>query len=365
MKLIYSLITAAVMALCGASCSKSVDVKLPGGTFRNTNGIYYWKTVFRCDSAEQEFLQRHRVGKIYLRMFDVIKNPNLEYTFIEGDYVIPNATVKIGTDEYFMMSDPKKLAKEEIVPVVYITLDALVAMQGYEAVLAENIVTRVNNMSMYNDLPNVKEIQLDCDWTASTQDSFFKLCREVERVANQEQQLNWRLSSTIRLHQLSRKAPPVDYGVLMVYNTGNFNDPNIENSIIDEDDVEPYLKHLSQYPLYLDIAYPTYSWQLRFQAGEFAGILSDVNLADTTLFRKIRTNTYVVKKDIPYNNTKILRGDIVREEISEYKNILRVKELIEEKMGDRPHNNILYHLDITNLSKFTDDEIDNLYTTSC
>lgn len=363
MKSFTTLITAAVMMLGGVSCSKSVEVVPPDESFRGTNGVYYWKTVFRCDSAELDFLQRHKVDKIYLRMFDVTKNP--ENTFIVTERVIPNATVKIGTDEYYMMRNTRQLATKEIVPVVYITLDAMMEMEGNEDVLAENIVTRVNNMCKYNDLPNVKEIQLDCDWTASTEDSFFTLCKAIDRIANNDQKLNWRLSSTIRLHQLSRKTPPVDNGVLMVYNTGNFNDPNIENSIIDEDDVEPYLKHLSQYPLYLDIAYPTYSWQLRFQAGKFAGILSNVNVADTTLFRKTRTNTYVARTDIPYNNTKIMRGDIVREEISEYKNIHRVKEMIEEQLGDRPHNNILYHLDINNLSKFTDNEIDNLYTTGC
>ena len=45
------------------------------------------------------------------------------------------------------------------------------------------------------------------------------------------------LSTTIRLHQLSMKVPPVDYGVLMLYNTGHPMKFMERNPILDIRDV--------------------------------------------------------------------------------------------------------------------------------
>lgn len=229
-------------------------------------------------------------------------------------------------------------------------------MKGHEGVLASNIVKRIRNMCEYSELPNVRELQLDCDWTVSTESSFFSLCDSVRHNIT-DLNLPWRLSSTIRLHQLSRKAPPVDGGVLMVYNTGNFNDPDTDNSIIDPSDVKPYLKHLAGYPLHLDVAYPTYSWQLLFHRRQFVGLINGINLSDTAKFDRTGQNQYTAKRDIPYNNRIIRTGDIIRQELSSFSNIEEVKKLIEERLAGRPHSNILYHLDSNNLSKYSDDEI--------
>lgn len=174
----------------------------------------------------------------------------------------------------------------------------------------------------------------------------------------------WRLSSTIRLHQLSGDAPPVDNGVLMVYNTGNFNDPDAHNSIIDRKDVEPYLKNLPHYPIHLDVAYPTYSWQLLFRKRQFIGLLNGLNLSDTTHFVHKGDNRYVARRNMPYNDRIIFAGDIVRQETSEYSDIYEVKSLIDNLLSVRTHSNILYHLDSDNLSKYSENEIDSILSNS-
>lgn len=316
--------------------------------------VYYWKTIFRLDSAEYSFLKRHKIGRVYLRMFDVTEDAFA--TSAEGR-AIPNASVKIDNPEYFLLQD--SLKDLEFIPVVYITLDALKAMKGDENLLASNIVTRVRNMCRYNGLPNVQELQLDCDWTSSTEESFFTLCDSVKRNIS-ALKLPWRLSSTIRLHQLARKVPPVDNGVLMVYNTGNFNDPDAANSIIDAKDVAPYLNRLSSYSLHLDIAYPTYSWQLLFRHRHFIGLLNGLELSDTTRFSRRDDNIYIARKDIPYRDRIILTGDMIRSEASDYHDIAAVRAMIEQRMSLIPHSNILYHLDSKNLSRYSCDELDNI-----
>jgi hypothetical protein len=56
------------------------------------------------------------------------------------------------------------------------------------------------------------------------------------------------------------KAPPADYGVLMLYNTGDPRRFMERNPVLDLRDVQPYLRHLSNYPLPLAAAYPVYRW---------------------------------------------------------------------------------------------------------
>lgn len=347
----YSIFISAILLVMMSACrqaslprelSSSVPMPAP------KNSVYYWKTVFRLDSADLNFIGEHDIGRIYLRMFDVVKEA--QPVSIESR-TYPNASVQV--DDYLY----RELSDIEITPVVYITLDALKAMSGYEGVLARNIATRVRNMCEYNELPGVAELQLDCDWTPSTEQSFFTLCDSVKAVFG-ELDLPWRLSSTIRLHQLARKAPPVDCGVLMVYNTGNFNDPDAANSIIHPDDVQPYVKRLRAYPLDLDVAYPTYSWQLLFRDRRFAGLLNGLELGDTTRFVQRGSNQYVALCDIPYNGRIIRTGDVVRSEMSDITDILKVKSMIESRLGNRVHSNIIYHLDSKNLSKYTSDEID-------
>lgn len=338
--------------LCTVCCRRESCDQAP--VHDECNSVYYWKTVFNLDSADRAFLDRHEIGRVYMRMFDVVEDPRTSYPAWRTE---PNASLKIDYDVYRLLTD--SLTEMEFVPVVYITLDALKAMKDHEGVLASNIVTRVKNMCSYNEVPNVAELQLDCDWTKSTEGLFFELCDSV-KADIAEAGLPWRLSSTIRLHQLSGAVPPVDNGMLMVYNTGNFNDPDAANSIIDVKDVEPYLKHLGSYPLHLDVAYPTYSWQLLFHDRKFMGLLNGLDLQDTTRFEPGARNTYTVRKDIPYGDRILRRGDRIRSEMSDYEGVMRVKDLIESRLNGRAHSNTLYHLDSKNLSTYSPDEIDKM-----
>ena len=149
----------------------------------------------------------------------------------------------------------------------------------------------------------------------------------------------------------------------MVYNTGNFNDPDARNSIIDIDDVDPYLSRLDDYPLHLDVAYPTYSWQLLFRQGRFIGLLNGVNVADTAHFVSAGTNCHRAICDVIYNNKVIRKGDVIRTEASTFDDVRIVKDAVERHLGRRRHSNILYHLDQQNLSKYSTDEIEKLYST--
>lgn len=344
-------ITAAVFLLYGCRGSGCDSFE-----HAEKNSIYYWKTVLSMEDEDFEFIRNQEIGRIYLRMFDVGIGE-------DGgrDTTVPLGTLKVPENVYYKLNTG--FENVSIVPVVYITLEGLKKSKGNEGQLAQNIVERVKNMCSYNNISNVEGLQLDCDWTVTTEQSFFSLCDSV-KARIEAYRLPWSLSSTIRLHQLGKAIPPVDYGVLMVYNTGDFKDPDERNSIISKENVAPYLKHLSRYPLHLDVAYPTYSWQLLFSNRKFIGLLNGVNLADTACFAEITPNKYVAVKDVPYNGKIIRKGDVVKQENSDYNEIIAIKEDIEKAMNRRRHSNILYHFDLNNLSKYNDYEIKNIFYVS-
>ena len=201
---------------------------------------------------------------------------------------------------------------------------------------AELIVERLRAMATHNKFGKIREMQLDCDWTTSTQQSYFKLCEASRDLLKAD---SIALSSTIRLHQLSQTAPPVDRGVLMLYNTGNLKSIDTQNSILDIRDVEPYLKKKIEYPIPLDYVYPTFGWGVKFyEYGDFKFIVSN-----------------------PETET-IEEGETMRIERPAVEEILAVKKLVENKLGKPSRGNIIYHLDKEQLKHYSEDEINKIFS---
>jgi hypothetical protein len=203
----------------------------------------------------------------------------------------------------------------------------------------------------------VKEVQFDCDWTSSTSYVYDSICRFAMMSLHQKGQL---FSITLRLHQMKLSKyyfPSADRGVLMLYNTGSFKNPKATNSILTHQDAEPYIrKH--QVPFPVDYAYPTYSWNLLFRDNEFKCIVRDINLTDSLLFQKSDYNKYTVLKDVALNELSLKKGDVIRHEDSDFKEIERVKSNLSRRHDMKNSRQLIYHLDSANLSKFTDDEIE-------
>ena len=325
------------------SCQSKEEIVSPHS---ETNAVYFWKTVCDLDSAEYKFLKDNDVKRAYIRFFDVV--PDNSPMAVEE--IIPNATLQI----------KNSIPVDEIVPTIYITQDALNRMKGKCDTWANKILTRVDAMCSYNRLPKPTEIQLDCDWTESSRNVFFDLCKEVKEMFCRRDS-TFLVSATIRLHQLSQEAPPVDYGVLMLYNIGSFRSVSETNSIISKESIEPYLKNLSAYPLHLDIAYPTYSWQLLFRNNKFVGLIRN-ELPDNSDDLCMIDKTHIkVLNDMRIGNLNIKKDDIIRIETSDFNTIKSVKDMVEKSLGETSHSNVIYHLDSINLSNYTEDEIKAIY----
>lgn len=100
---------AVAAALKTIGCTKRNGADIPPTTrlHQQANAVYYRKTAFKLSEQEKDFLQKEKIGRICLRMFDVTIN---EYG------AVPNASVSFDT------TVPSYI---EIVPTVLITVDAL------------------------------------------------------------------------------------------------------------------------------------------------------------------------------------------------------------------------------------------------
>lgn len=306
----------------------------------NKHGIYYWKTVFDLSDWDKNFLREHDVERIYLRLFDVA----YEYDNDGAQKSVPVATVR------FKGKIPDRI---EIVPVVYITQEAIRNDPDFHELLYK----RIKAMAAKHGFTNLKEIQLDCDWTRSTRDKFFGLCQHMRALMLAD---SVSLSATIRLHQLKDSVPPVDRGVLMLYNTGSIYDPETENSILSYDDVAPYLKTEISYKLPLSLAYPAYSWGIAMRDDKFMCILHQTDFSDDNLYRYTRDSIFEVRRYHDLEGHAMSKGDLIRLERPSFNEIEEVRNLAIKQIVSPIESSIIYHLDSMELSRFTSEEIDKI-----
>ena len=259
------------------------------------NAVYYWRTEWRTDSVERAFLQQYHINKIYCRYFDVVMNSDGE--------PMPNATIRFVQDQ---------LANIKLIPTVFITEDC---MHKAHNGLAKKLVDRIVQMNETNDITGVDELQIDCDYTARSRKTYYDFLQAARDEAKKH---GMRLSTTIRLHQLSMPVPPADYGVLMIYNTGDPNKFNERNPILDIRDVQPYLRYLANYELPLAAAYPTFRWIRNYQ-------------------------------------------NLHLEHVAEPDEILKVKEAMEKKRPELRNTILTYHLDKENINHYKPETYEAIY----
>jgi hypothetical protein len=267
------------------SCGKQ---RYQDESLEQSNGVYYWRTDLHLDSTERAFLKQHHINKVYCRYFDVVMSD-------DGTEPKPNATIA------FTDTLPAGI---ELIPTVYITEDC---MHKPHKDLAEKLVKRIMQMNETNHIGNVHEIQIDCDYTSKSRATYYQF---LEQVRHHLSPSSYHLSTTIRLHQLSMPVPPVDYGVLMVYNTGDPRKWQERNPILDYRDVYPYLNKLAQYQLPLAAAYPVYQWIRNIQ---------NVRIEHTVEAAEILKVKKALEKERPSLSKAVITYHLETDNINRYK----------------------------------------------
>lgn len=305
--------------------------------------FYYWKTVFGLSPKEAQTLKALSVRKLYVKLFDV-------------DWDGATASAKPVAKSLFKGRPPGSVV---ITPVVFITQEPLQRLNetGLDS-LAKNIAALLSSIAAANKLALSNEVQLDCDWTSSTRDSYFHL---INGVKGQPFFQGKTVSATIRLHQLKfisqNGMPPVSRGLLMCYNMGNLRRPQTANSILDEDELKKYINNLKAYPLPLDVALPLFDWYVLFDGNAYKGLLRDFKLTDEEAARK----RLYFATDTVISGREFKAGQWLRHETSDAETVKRCAALIGKKLNAKELSVILYHLDEEALTKYSLHELESFY----
>ena len=189
-----------------------------------------------------------------------------------------------------------------------------------------------------------QEIQIDCDWTASTRDDYFNFLKELKKLTGKN------ITSTLRLHQVpDRKntgVPPVEKVYLMCYSTSSPLENSDKNSILDIPTLKSYLQNLDKYPIKdVAIALPIYSWGIvKNHTGkhQLINALSAEDLKNPN-FTAMSSTEAKVEKDGFYFGFYLNKGFKIKVEEISQKQLKEAKTFLDTKLKN--YNIVYYHLD--------------------
>ena len=268
--------------------------------------FYHWQTHLNLNTTEQQRLQALGISRLYAKFFDV------DWDESSGQ-IVPLASIKI---------DTVGLTTLQLVPVVFITNRTWdhVESEAQLQKLVRHVFYKIENTAV--PLVNgISEVQIDCDWNTNTRKVYFDFLKALDqRLAK----IKVSLSATIRLHQWKYPErtgiPPVARGMLMLYNVGNMENWNENNSIFSNSAVSAYAP-FPRYALPLDVVLPAFSWGVLFREGEMIRLLNDLrveNLRDDARFKEIAPRRFRVQKSTYLNGHYLYEGDLLRVETCGY-----------------------------------------------
>ena len=307
-----------IAALSQLSCKKNNAQVVPS--------FYYFKTTGSYKDYEAQLSKDFLKHRIYQKILDI------------GEMLEPLAINDV------VCGDVENV---EVVPTVFIKNNAFSNPDSVEITkLAQRIVKNLKGKP--------KELQIDCDWTSSTKDNYFYFLLMVKK-ANPV----LTLSATIRLYPFKYKEkmgiPPVDRGMLMVYNVSKMNDVATPNAILDFEEAEKYIKGGS-YPLPLDLALPIFSQGVVFRDNKMIALLKEFDgaMANTqTYLQKSKDNRYAFVADTVVAGHFFRVGDLLRTEDISNETLEKTAKLVSKNIAlNGPFHVAFYHLDDATLKKY-------------
>lgn len=307
--------------------------------------FYHWTSTFRLNNFERESLEAISTQRLYTKFFDVQSHPQRLAQIL--------APTRIRWSDF-----PDSL---EMCPVIYLTNNTFVDLAATDVQpLVAYLYREIDRIAA--DHP-FSEIQLDCDWSGKTQEKYFAFLK-----AFKQQRPHIKLSCTIRLHQIKYRQktgiPPVDRGMLMIYNL----EPPVRmselNTIFDPEEIGKYLRKQAPYPLPLDLALPVYSWGIHFQDGQFKGVLRNFNrdkLLKAGIFKKKQGLYYTVKRDTVLQNEFLRKGNLLKLEEVDLRTIPQVLRLAMPILSNDSLYLALFHLDEEPLKYYQNEKLQELY----
>lgn len=310
--------------------------------------FYFWKSNnYYLLNAEKEYLDTLHIQKLYVKVFEV-----------GNDRVWGNAPVS----KTSLRINKWDSVNAEIIPVVFLKNEVLhhiskVALDS----LADNVNHLCRKILQERFERGYSEIQIDCDWTQSTKDSYFYFLKKLKILSGKA------ISVTLRLYPYKYPdkmgIPPADRATLMCYNLVNALENQSKNSILEINELRQYLSKNRKYPIHLDIALPAYSWMLVYQNGQFRGVISQQNENIITKLELVKPLWYEVFRDTVIDEYYLRRGDKIKYETVSPVVLQQAIELIKSSsILDDSVIVSIFHLDEHKLNNFSYETLDSVYT---
>ncbi len=312
------------LLLINLSCTKSNP---------KTFNFYHWKTKAKYSPVFEQALDAGHSQTIFMHYFDV-EQLNAQSWY---DNSIYPTYVLNGVDDAFM--------NYHIVPVVYITNSIFKSNVKIEN-LATKVTKLIHQISAQQFGKQLDTIQIDCDWTTSTQTAYFSFLQQLNQ--------SFSINATIRLHQIKYQdktgIPPVSKGTLMLYNMGDLKNLT-QNSILDHNIVEQYINKESSYPIPLDVALPLFSQTVIKNNNNQIKIIKDSQkkaLQNPNYFQRISETQFKVIKDTLFNGFYLSPGFSLKLEETNTDEIIDSYQIIQSSKLQTDQI-LFYHLDSASL----------------
>lgn len=309
--------------------------------------FYYWKTSdWHFDNKLDSILNQTKTQKLYIKFFEVVHND------LMGNVPVSKNGIRF---------EKKNI---EVIPTVFINNDVFLKSTKKDLdVLADNINFFIGKMlknGFYEEI-KIKEFQMDCDWTIKSKDNYFYFLNKIKAISKKE------ISCTLRLYPYKYPdkmgVPPVDKTTLMCYNLVNPLENPKQNSILDVEELSKYVKGVKKYPLHLDVALPIYSWMQLYQNNQFQEVIYGNHNEIKENMKNIKPLWYEITNDFTVGNTYLRIGDKIKyEEVTKESINKAIKVLKKNISFDDTTTITLFHLDNSQLQKYSNEEIFSFYT---
>lgn len=313
-------------------------------------GMYQWKEIdgshyYSTDEEDfiRQFLDTHQVKKIYTKVLDVGWDSEV------GPIPLTQTPLQQWGDS------------ASYIPVVFIENKVFLKIAEKDVPkFAANVLKGVANC--LGNFTTVTEIQFDCDWTAKSKDRYFQFLNCIKNLNSY-----FSYTATIRLYQYKYPnktgVPPVDRGMLMMYNMGEPKQLSDVNSLFDVDITCDYLA--SSYPLTLDIALPAFSWALVYRQHQLIAVKNNVSavICDTLKFlSKVPDHKYYTcTQDILWKGLYLRIGDIVKPESCYDRELIEAAKAARKFSDAKEINVVIFDLDTFDLNKIRHESIESAY----
>ena len=359
--IIYRWLAVLGILLCFSSCMRKQRSV--------TKAYYFWRTN-EIAPEERLFLKDRQIRKLYSRVLDV------DWSSVQGAIPVATNFIESGLHDLKYYNT----VSMDAVPVVFITNKTFTNIDSVDiSQLALRVVRRClpaydkidklyeenHKYDMQESATRPHEIQIDCDWTSKTAGKYFAFLRELKSLLPSD---SITLSATIRLHQYrypeKTGVPPVNRGMLMVYNLTDPKRYGNDNSIFEEKTAAPYFNTENPYPLPLDIALPAWSWCLIFRNQKFYQIENNLDAGDLKQFsflEKSGSLMYRVQKDTVFNQLFLREGDEIKAEEIDETTLLKAAILARKAVNTDSFSVSLFELSNKEIKHYSSESIDQVY----